>query len=86
MMNEEELENRLGLYDRRRRPIVVPFTVWFLIIVSVIVICLTLPGCASVTKEETQVCFLKYLGGTESGLSVVRSLCMTEAQFAEMQK
>lgn len=86
MMNEEELERRLGLIDSRRRPIVLPFFIWALIVASVIVICIALPGCASVTKEETQVCFLKYLGGTESGLSVVRSLCMTEAQFAEMQK
>lgn len=44
-----------------------------------------LSGCAS-TKEETQVCYMQFLGKTGSGLSVVREMCVSEEQFAESQK
>jgi hypothetical protein len=62
---------------------VFPLPFWALLLLVVIV---CIPGCATTKEADPQVCFLQPLGRTESGLSVVKSLCMTEEQFAETQK
>lgn len=42
-------------------------------------------GCATM-EPESRVCFMKLMGRTEGGLSVVATHCMTQEQFAESQK
>lgn len=46
---------------------------------------LLLAGCAS-PSPRSEVCFLRLLGNTEDGMSVVAQACMTPEEFAESQK
>lgn len=66
------------------RPIILPLIIWIGVILAVLVLMAGLSGCA--TTEESKVCFMKLLGQTEQGYSVVVQSCMTPEQFAESQK
>lgn len=52
------------------------------------ILLILLAGCATPapSEPETHVCFMKLLGHTEQGYSVVTQQCMTPEAFAESQK
>jgi hypothetical protein len=50
------------------------------------ILIILLAGCATPAEPETHVCFMKLLGHTEQGYSVVTQQCMTPEAFAESQK
>lgn len=43
-------------------------------------------GCATKEEAQLQYCFLEYVGETDGGLSVVKSICLSPEAFAESQK
>ena len=61
---------------------ILPLPFWAALIAVALVL---LQGCAT-PQPESRVCFMGMMGRTDGGLSVVKTLCMTEEQFAESQK
>lgn len=49
-----------------------------------LLVALLLFGCAG--TRDAEVCYLKLMGQTEDGFTVVAQQCMTPAAFAESQK
>ena len=82
MMNWGEHEPE----QKYRRPIILPLICWIGFVLGLIFVLAALSGCASSPSPRSEVCFLRLLGTTDDGLSVVRSVCMTPEQFAESQK
>lgn len=62
----------------------VGFAVFFAIAMGLILLPL-LSGCAS-AEPENRICFMQFLGKTESGWTVAATQCMTPEAFAESQK
>jgi hypothetical protein len=56
------------------------------IAIALAVIFAPLYGCATEKKPDPQVCYLKLLGNTEEGFSVVLQQCVTPEEFRAAQK
>ena len=61
---------------------VFPLPFWFLLLCGALFSC---TGCAS-AESVTSVCFMKVMGATEDGFTVVGQTCVTPEVFAESQK
>lgn len=59
---------------------VLPLYFWL----ALVAVALLLSGCA--TRPQTEVCFMKVMGQTPEGYTVVGTHCMTPEAFAESQK
>lgn len=81
MMNWSEWEDEDRRYERcywRR----VGFVIFAAACLAVIL--LPVMGCA--TARDAEVCFMRIMGQTEDGTTVVAQQCMTPEAFAESQK
>lgn len=93
-MNEEEFEDMLGLkygwpepIGMPRRPIILPLVIWIAMLGCLAWLVLSISGCADAPKvNEPKVCYLKLLGNTEEGFSVVLQQCVTPEEFKAAQK
>ena len=68
--------------DEEAGQTILPMPFWVALIAAALAL---LPGCAT-TEPSAQVCFMRMMGVTEHGYSVVQQLCMTPEAFAESQK
>lgn len=68
------------------RPIILPLLAWLAFIGFSIVLLTLAVGCATEQKAEPQVCYLKLMGQTEEGYTVVMQACVTPEQFKAAQK
>jgi len=85
MMNWAEYEEDKRI---RQRTIILPLILWLGVIACVIGILGSL-GCATPKESpspRTEVCYLRLLGQTEDGMSVVATHCMTPEQFKGAQQ
>ena len=78
----------LTALDKGERSILRRMVGWVLIAGLVLAIVLMIPGCATQAQEEivTQVCYLKFMGKTEEGYTVVMQACQSPEQFAARQQ
>ena len=72
-------------YTPDRPRLIIPAILWFLSIVFAIGVVLLMVGCAP-AEIQAQVCYLRFMGKTEEGYTVVTQACMSPEQFAEGQK
>jgi hypothetical protein len=69
------------------RPIIFPLIAWLAAIGFLIVFLVLLAGCATEKKpNDPKVCYLKLLGQTEEGYTVVVQQCVTTEEFQAAQK
>jgi len=82
-MSVEWFEGR-SVDEPESRFTVLPALFWIALIATAL---LFLQGCATAKEgPREEVCFLQLIGRTQDGLSVVKSMCVTEEQFIEAQK
>ena len=67
---------------------VFPLPFWAVLICALIVL---LPGCSTTSwlespPVEKPICFMKLLGQTETGLTVVAEHCVTQEEFDKAQQ
>ena len=74
------------------RPTILPLILWAGVVACVLFIAAGLSGCATEPKEApksgpwTRICSVQPLGQTDSGVPVVGLVCITQEEFAELQK
>ena len=67
---------------RAQEQTMLPIPFWVLLVLAAL---LPLAGCAS-APEEKPICAVQFLGQTPNSVSVVRLQCITEKEFAELNK
>lgn len=64
--------------------LIIPVLLWLAILGVLIGSGFLLGGCA--TEIRTEVCYLRFMGKTEEGYTVVMSACQSPEQFAASQQ
>lgn len=76
-----------GITERMSpRPLIFPLVAWLAAIGFIVVLLILISGCSSSPSPRTEVCYLRLLGHTEDGMSVVTQACVTPEEFKESQK
>lgn len=79
-------EDAFDGYEPKRKPklTIVSLFIWLGFVAAFSMLIVGLSGCA--TETRTEVCYLRVMGKTEEGYTVVMQACQSPEQFTESQK
>lgn len=77
---------RTRVLPERKPRLIIPVLIWIGLLLGVGMLLVGLSGCADTAEIRAEVCYLKFMGNTEDGYTVVMSACQSPEKFAESQQ
>lgn len=77
---------RTSVLPERKSSLMIPVLIWIGLLLGFGMLLVGLSGCAQTAEIRAEVCYLRFMGQTEEGYTVVMQACQSPEKFAESQQ